>query len=128
VKIMNVNIVVLALASGAFALPAAAQIQENLTSPYIRLYAANWQQAKLEIEVARIALANESKLLERYRTLVSQGIISRQTLEAQSIKVDIARLEVDNWNAIVAQAQSLYEVNKLRVENGLDVPVCLEGE
>jgi multidrug resistance efflux pump len=120
--------VILALVSGAFSFPAFAQRTESTTSPYIQLYAANWAQAKLEIDVARITLANETRLLERYRPLVAKGFLSQQKFEEQSIKVEVAKLEVDNLVARAAQAQSLYEVNKLRIENGLDVPVCPEGD
>jgi multidrug resistance efflux pump len=119
---------VLALASGAVTLPAFAQKESLATSPYIQLYAASLQQAKLEVDVARLTLANEEKLLERYRSLVAQGVFSRQKFEEQAIKVEVARLEVDNLSARAAQAQSLFEVNKLRVENGLEVSVCPEGE
>ncbi len=98
------------------------------TSPYLRLYQAKSKADKLETEVARISLNNEKKSLERLRPLVSRGVISRQQFEEQQIKVDIAKLEVDNLEAVSSQSDSLLYVNKLRIENGLEVPICPEGE
>ena len=127
-KIMNANLMVLALGLGAFGLPALAQVRETEPSPYIQLYLKSWEMKKLEVDVARIELANEARVLERLRPLVGQGVISKQRFEEQLIKVEIAQLEVDNRGAKASQAQSLYEVNKLRVENGLEVEICPEGE
>ena len=127
-KIMNANLVALALGLGAFGLPAFAQARETAASPYIQLYLKSWEMKKLEVDVARITQANEARVLERLRPLVGQGVISKQRFEEQLIKVEIAQLEVDNRGAEAAQAQSLYEVNKLRIENGLEVEICPEGE
>jgi multidrug resistance efflux pump len=105
--------------------PAAAQDND---SPYLTLYLKRWEIAKLEVERARIELANEERTLERYRPLVARHVISRQRFEAQELAVQVARLEVDELRARASEAESLYDVTRLRIENGLDVPVCPEGE
>lgn len=125
-KILNVQLMVLALGLGALGLPVLAQAQGR--SPYTQVYLKSWEIKKLHVDIARIELAHEARVLERLRPLIAQGVISRQTFEEQEIKTEVARLEVDNRSAEAAQAESLYEVNKLRIDNGLEVPVCPEGE
>lgn len=123
---MKIAILAALLVWGAAVLsPAAAQDND---SPYLTLYLKRWEIAKLEVERARIELANEERTLERYRPLVARHVISRQRFEAQELAVQVARLEVDELRARASEAESLYDVTRLRIENGLDVPVCPEGE
>jgi multidrug resistance efflux pump len=97
-------------------------------SPYLKLYQARLEAAEQSVEEAQISLEFENKSLARLRPLLDQGIISQQRFEEQSIKVEVAKLNVDNLRAQASQAEALFEVNKLRIDNGLEVPVCPEGE
>ena len=97
-------------------------------SPYLKLYQARLTGAEQSVAEAKIDLDFENKLLTRLRPLVSEGIISKQRYDEQDIKTQVARIAVDNLNAEASQAKALFDVNKLRIDNGLEVPVCPEGE
>lgn len=110
------------------AMAAAFSSQAFAESPYTTLYKARMYAAESEVAQAKIELDFENRVLTRLWPLVQQGVISRQKYEEQAVKTEVAKIEVDNRKAKATQAQTLFEVNQLRIENGLEVPVCPEGE
>lgn len=97
-------------------------------SPYVELYAKIWQLRNLEAEKEELVLRNEEKVLQRYRPLVAQGVITRQRFEEQQALVDTLRMQVESLRARGAESEALYELTRLKVENGFEVEVCPEGE
>jgi multidrug resistance efflux pump len=113
-----------ALLVGSLAMPAFAQD----SNPYVHIYLKRWEIAKLQAQREAIELAYEERMLQRLQSLVARGVISRQQVEVQEINVQSARLRKENYEGKAAEAQALYAVNKLRVQNGLEVSVCPEGD
>ena len=111
-----------------FALLLAGSARSQELSAYVQIYQQQWEIDKLEVASAKIVLANSSKNLERFRPLIADGVISQQAFEQEAIKVELAQIEVDRRSAAAAESQSLFEVNKLRIDNGLEVSICPEGE
>ncbi len=112
----------------ALLLSAAFSYQAFAESPYTTLYKARLYAAQSEVGAAQVELEFENRVLARLWPLVQQGVISKQKYEEQAVKTEVAKIEVANLKAKASQAQSLFEVNQLRIENGLEVPVCPEGE
>lgn len=96
-------------------------------NPYMVVYYNNWQIAELEMQSEQVNLENEELNLARYQQLWETRAISRQQLEEQELKTETIRFEVDTLAAKAAEKRELYKVNRARVDNGLEVPVCPEG-
>ena len=112
------------VAESSFSLQALADSK----NPYVEIYAARAEIAKLEIERQDFLVAKEQKVLERLRPLVANGIISRQQFGSQEVILQKARVVRSNLQVKTAQAQALSRVNSLRIDNGLEVSICPEGD
>ena len=101
---------------------------EELESPYITIYGKGLEITLIAVERQRIVLANEQRNLERYRYLLNQRVISQQIFDEHQTRVNVALVAVDDLRAKAAQQQALYDIVKLKVDNGLEVAVCPEGD
>ena len=104
-----------------------ARADDEDRNPYMVVYYNNWQIAELEVQEEQVNLANEEVNLARYEQLWESRAISRQQLEEQRLKTDTIRFNVDTLEAKAAEKRQLYIVNRARVDNGLEVPICPEG-
>lgn len=101
---------------------------ESSPSPYLTIYAKGLEITKIAVERQRIVLANEERNLARYAYLLSRKVIAQQIYDAQKTRVDVSRVSVADLKAKVAQQQALYNIVKLKVDNGLEIAVCPEGD
>lgn len=104
-----------------------ARADDEDRNPYMVVYYNNWQIAELETQEEQVNLANEEVNLARYEQLWESRAISLQQLEEQRLKTDTIRFNVDTLEAKAAEKRQLYIVNRARVDNGLEVPICPEG-
>lgn len=112
------------LLSVTLAGPTQSMAQAQNSNPLVEIYEQQWRMDQLEIKKYRLQLAFEERTLQRYKRLHDQRVLSRQQVEEQEIIVDTARLDIEVAQRKAAESESLVEVTRLRVENGLEVDIC----
>lgn len=102
----------------------AAVSEDAETSPYVILYARRVDIAKVEIEKQRFEVDLAEANFRRVQRLLSSGAASREEFDERHAELGIARTRVKNLELRLREEEALYEIARLRIANGLDMPIC----
>ncbi len=116
-----VPVVLWALCSGiCFGWPA----EDKETSPYVILYARRVEIVKVEIEKQHFQVALADANFRRIQRLVGSGAATNEDYDERSALLGIARARLKDLELRVREEEALYEIARLRISNGMDMPIC----
>ncbi|MEY4632184.1 MAG: hypothetical protein RIQ81_2304 [Pseudomonadota bacterium] len=98
--------------------------EEVETSPYVILYARRIDIVKVEIERQRYAVDLADANFRRVERLLPSGAASREEYDERYAMLGMAKARLKDLELRVQEEQALYEIARLRIANGLDMPIC----
>lgn len=127
-KIKNASLIFFAALAFGRTGARSAHAAESTRNPYLVIHFNNWKIAEIEAQEESINLTNEEINLTRFEELARVGALPSQDLEQQKLKTDTIRYRYEALLAKAVEKRELYNVNRIRFENGLQVPFCSEGD
>jgi hypothetical protein len=97
-----------------------------LQDPYVRLYLARLQKAKLEIESSKQRLLVALKQRERLEMLYARNAVSAQELEEIRRDAELAQISVQQAQVEAVEAEVFVDIALSRISLGLEMPICAE--
>jgi hypothetical protein len=97
-----------------------------LNDPYVKLYLARLQRAKIVIEKAKQELALSVKHRSRAEVLHEKNALSSEELEIARRDVEVHSLSVQEAEASADEAEIFVDIALSRISIGLEMPICAE--
>jgi len=97
-----------------------------LTDPYVRLYLARLQRAKIAVEKTKQELGLSVKRRERLELLFDRNAVSAEELEIARRDVEVHSLSVQEAEASAEEAEIFVDIALSRISIGLEMPICAE--
>ena len=94
------------------------------TSPYVILYARRVEIVKVEIEKQHFQVDLADANFRRVQKLVGSGAASREDYDERAAWLGIAKARLKDLELRLREEEALYEIARLRIGNGLDMPIC----
>jgi len=94
------------------------------TSPYVILYARRVEIVKVEIEKQHFQVDLADANFRRVAKLVGSGAASKEDYDERAAWLGIARARLKDLELRLREEEALYEIARLRIANGLDMPIC----
>jgi len=97
-----------------------------LNDPYVKLYLARLQRAKIVVEKAKQELALSLKHRGRAEVLHEKRALSSEELEIARRDVEVHALSVQEAEASADEAEIFVDIALSRISIGLEMPICAE--
>jgi hypothetical protein len=94
------------------------------TSPYVILYARRVEIVKVEIEKQHFQVDLADANFRRIQRLLGTGAASREDYDERAAWLGIAKARLKDLELRLREEEALYEIARLRIANGLDMPIC----
>jgi len=97
-----------------------------LQDPYVRLYLARLQSARLDIERAKQNLSVALKTRDRYERLFVSNAVSAQELEDGRRDAEVANINLQAAKVAAEEAAVFVDIALSRISIGLEMPICAQ--
>jgi chaperonin GroEL (HSP60 family) len=100
--------------------------EENTENPYILIYKFRLASTRADLDQAKVTLKNAENRLNILQDLNRDGAIGELTVKDQEALVATTKLSIVGLEAKAQEADALYQVARIRIAAGLEMPVCPE--